>query len=148
MKVLTAYVLVVVLSSVMLTIGSRLVGTLVALLFAWASGRARAAIAGVSGGIAGVAAAVAFGYAMFHLIVGPGSFGLGGFLASTLPLAIPILNDKKHGAQLLAAEQELPTEARALASPITQAARFSVIGYIVGLFIAVAWFFLVFGKAA
>ena len=143
MRMLIAYLLVVVLSSVALTIGSRLVGTLVALLLAWTSGQVRATIAGLSGGIAGVAAAVTFGYVTFHFMVGPGSFGLGGFLASTIPLAIPIYNDRQHWAQLLAAEGQLPTEARAIAAPITQAAHFSVLGYVAGLLLALLWFLLV-----
>ena len=90
---LIAYLLVVPLVQFCLTAGVWLVGFPVALLFAWAPISLRTAVAGMIGGIAGVGLAVAFGFGVFRLLVGSNSFTLGPFLASTVPLLLPIWND-------------------------------------------------------
>lgn len=146
MKVVLAYIIVVVLVQFCLTIGTLLVGFSVALCLAWLPARIRAPLAGTFAGVGGVATAVAFGYFAFRFILGPGSFGIGAFLASTLPLAVPILNDRKHARRLAAAEQELNKAtlhemARAFAAPITDSAQYSVVGYLLGLALAIIWFF-------
>ena len=115
---------------------------LVALCLAWAPAPIRARVAGTLAGVAGVATAVAFGYFTFQLFLGPGSFSIGAFLASTLPLVVPILNDHKRARQLAAVEEELPEAVRVEVTPTTDAARYSVVGYLLGLALAVIWFFI------
>ena len=103
MSTVIAYVLVVPLVQFCLTTGVFLVGFPVALLLAWAPISLRTKVAGVIGGVAGVALAVAFGYGVFRLLVGPDSFTWGAFLASTVPLLPPIWNDllKSQGKLML-----------------------------------------------
>src|SRR3989442_14060141 len=107
MRTILAYVLVVPLVQFCLTIGVGLVGLVVALLFAWTPISLRTKIAGVCGGVAGVALALVYGYSVFRLTVGPGSFTLGPFLASIVPLLLPIRNDFLHARQVAAARGEL-----------------------------------------
>jgi hypothetical protein len=148
MKVFLAYVIVIVLVQFCLTLGSLVIGFPIALGLAWLPAHIRAPISGTLAGVAGVATAVAFGYFAFGIILGPGSFGIGAFLASTLPLAAPIMNDRKRVLQLSAAERELPEAARAIAIPTTDVARYSVVGYILGLVLASVWFFLLHANAS
>ena len=145
MEVLLAYILVIVLVQFCLTLGVLIIGIPIALCLSWLPASIRAPTNGTLAGIAGVGTAITFGYFVFHFVVGPGSFGIGAFLASTVPLVIPILKDHKHARQLSAAELELPEGAQTIAAPTTDAARYSVVGYILGLVIATIWFFLLHG---
>lgn len=99
-------------------------------------------------GVAGVAAAVAFAYFTFSILVGPESYGVLPFLASTIPLVIPILNDRAKAQQLSALERDMSPEVRAVTAPTTLAAWYAVIGYYVGLFLAVFWFIVRYANAA
>jgi hypothetical protein len=141
MKIFILYVAVIFLVQFCLTVASLVVGFLLALCLAWLPARTRAAISSTLAGIAGVAAAISFGYLSFYFVLGSNSFGIGAFIASTLPLVIPILNDQKRATQLVSAQRDLPQAAQALAAPTTAAAQYSVVGYILGLVIAIMWFF-------
>lgn len=142
MKVFIAYILVVVLVQFCLTIGTLVFGFFSSACLAWMPDKVRVPIASTLAGVAGVVAAVAFGNATFRIILGPGSFGIAALLASTLPLAVPILNDRKRALQLSAAEQELPKVTKPFAAPTTDAARFTVSGYLLGLVLVSVWFCL------
>src|SRR3989449_10417632 len=100
MRTILAYVLVAPLVQFCLTIGVGLAGLAVALLPAWTPISLRTKIAGACGGIVGVALAVTYGYGVFRFVVGPGSFTLGPFLASIVPLLLPIRNDFLHARQV------------------------------------------------
>lgn len=154
MSTVIAYVLVVFLVQFCLTSGVFLVGFPVALLLAWAPISLRTKVAGVIGGVAGVALAVAFGYGVFRLLVGPDSFTLGAFLASTVPLLLPIRNDLLKSRQVNAARQELlytvlvkspgdtaVNAVNAMAVETETALGSGVVGEIAGLVLATAWFF-------
>ena|SRR2546427_929894 len=148
MRTILAYVLVVPLVQFCLTIGVGLVGLVVALLLAWTPISLRTKIAGVCGGVAGGALAVAYGYGVFRLAVGPGSFTLGPFLASIVPLLLPIRNDFLHARQVTAARDQLlstfaKTGAHAvkgMAAETETAHRSGVVGEVVGLLLATACF--------
>jgi len=145
-----AYVLVVPLVQFCLTAGVRLGGLPVALCLAWAPISWRTKVAGVCSGIVGVALAVAFGYGIFRVVMGPGSFTIGPFLASTLPLLLPIWNDILQSRRAKAARDQLlrtiaesrdETTTRALAAETMTAHGSGVVGEIVGLALVAAWFF-------
>ena len=102
-----AYIIVIVLAALCMTLGMFAVGLPLAFLLAWAPISIRTTIAGSIGGVAGVVAAVAFGYGAFHVFVGPDSFTVGPFLASTLPLLIPIRRDMIQAAQVKEAQDQL-----------------------------------------
>jgi hypothetical protein len=149
-KTIIAYFLVVPLVQFCLTAGVILAGLLVALFLAWAPISLRTKVGGACGGIAGVALPVAFGYGIFRLIVGPGSFTIGPFLASTLPLLIPIWNDILQSGRVNASREELlasfadscdEATMSAVADSTTTSHGSSVVGEIVGLGLATAWFF-------
>lgn len=154
MRTIIAYVLVVPLVQFCLTAGVLLGGFLVALLLAWAPISLRTNVAGVFGGIGGVTFAVAFGYGVFRFVIGPGSFTIGAFLASTLPLLIPIRNDILQSRRVKAARyQFLETIAKSRGINIDQAAKdmaeetetahgSNVVGEIVGLALVAVWFIL------
>jgi len=91
-----AYILVVPLVQFCLTAGVLLGGFPVAILLAWSPISLRTKVAGVIGGVTGVVFAVAFGYGIFRFVVGPESFTFGAYLASTVPLFLPIRNDFLH----------------------------------------------------
>jgi hypothetical protein len=145
-----AYVLVVPLAQFCLTAGVLVGGFPVALLLAWAPISIRTKIAGVCGGVIGVAFAVAFGYGVFRLFVGSGSFTICPFLASSLPLLLPIRNDIIQAMRVREArEQLLATIAGSrdegtmstLATETMTAHGSGVVGEIVGLVLAALWFF-------
>jgi hypothetical protein len=150
MRTIIAYVLVVPLVQFCLTVGVWLGGFPVALLLVWAPISLRTKVAGVCGGIAGVLLAVSFGYGIFHFVSGHESFTTGAFLASTLPLLLPIRNDFLQSMRVKAArEQLLGTVAeshdkhtvKAMTEATSTAHWGSVVGEIVGLALAAAWFF-------
>lgn len=149
MRTIIAYVLVVPTVQFCLVLGVWIPGFLIALLLAWAPISVRTSIAGVCGGVAGVALAVLWGYGVFHFIVGPGSFTLAPFLASTLPLLGPICRNWIQARQFAAARMDVlklaaerGPEVAAQMAHETQTAHGSVVaGMIVGLLGAVAWEF-------
>lgn len=155
MGIVVAYILVLPLVQFCLTIGVGLTGIPIAFLLAWTSVRVRVRIAGVCGGVGGVLLAVAFGCAVFRVVLGPDSFTLGPFLASTLPLLIPIRNDWAKAQQVAAARAEWlaflaqarPEAASTWAAETDRAAEIetahgaAVAGEVFGLLLAAGWFF-------
>ncbi len=150
MSTVIAYILVVPLVQFCLTGGVFLVGFPVALLLAWSPISLRTKVSGVIGGVAGVAFAVAFGYGVFRLLVGPGSFTAGAFLASTVPLLLPIRSDFLQSQRVKAARQQLLDTFResrgddavdALTAETETAHGSGVVGEIAGIVLATAWFF-------
>ena len=151
MKTVIAYVLVVPLVQFCLTAGMWLGGFPIAISLAWAPIALRTKVAGICGGIVGVAVPVAFAYGVFRLILGPGSFTIGPFLASTLPLLLPIWNDITRSRRVKAAREQLlhtiaesrgETASQALSTETMTAHGSGVVGEIVGLVLAAAWFCL------
>jgi hypothetical protein len=147
-RTILAYALVIPLLQFCLTIGVGIVGLTMAFLLAWVPTSLRTKIAGLLGGAAGIVVAVAYGYAIFRFLLGPGSFTLGPFLASTVPLFLPIRNDYLRARQVAAARgQLLDTVARSDADTVKEMARetetahgSTVAGEIVGLLLAAGWF--------
>ena len=147
-----AYVLVVLLGHWCLTVGVYLAGLPVALLLVWAPMWLRTEVAGFIGGVAGVAFAVAFGYGVFRLVVGPDSFTVGAFLASTVPLLLHIWSDFLHSLRVWDARHELLEYYRErgdddVVNNLTVGTEFVhgsvavVPGEIAGLVLATEWFF-------
>ena len=87
MSSVIAYVLVVLLVNFCLSIGVFVASIPVGLLLAWTSVSLRTKVAGVIAGVVGVAFAVAFGYGVFHFLVGPDSLTVGPFLRIDSALA-------------------------------------------------------------
>ena len=143
MKIFITYVIVIVLVQFCLSLGYLIAGFPIALCLAWAPSRLRAIVAGILAGVAGVVAAVGFGYLIFHLLLGPKAYNIGAFIASTIPLVFPIVNDRRRAHELSIAESDLPEGVKATASPITASAKYSVVGYQIGLVLAAVWFFLI-----
>lgn len=148
MSTIIAYLLVVPLVQFCLTMGVLILGFAIALVLAWAPVALRLSISCVFGGVGGVATAVGFGYGVFRIVVGPDSFTLGAFLASTVPLFIPIWNDIKQARRHAAARSKLldafeKSEADKLAYVTEESGGgwSPVVGEIVGLIAAAAWFF-------
>ena len=143
MRTIFAYVVVVPLVQFCLTIGVFVGVTVFALLFAWAPVWLRTKVCGVCGGVAGVTLAVAFGYGVFRLLAGPGSFSLGPFLASTVPLLLPIGNDFL-AARRVAASRERLLGTFGKGGPMDSATQTGhgsgVVGEVVGLLLVMAWF--------
>jgi hypothetical protein len=145
-----AYILVVPLVQFCLTGGFGLIGFPVALLLSRAPISIRTTVAGIIGGVAGVALAVGFGYGVFRILVGPESFTLGPFLASTVPLVLPIWNDLVQSVRVKSARGQLLDTLRdahdtdtvnAMAAETQSAHGSSVVGEIAGLALAAVWFF-------
>ncbi len=150
MTTVIAYVLVIPLVQLCLTTGRLLSGFPIALSLAWTSISLRTKVAGVCSGIIGIALPVAYGYGIFRLVIGPGSFTIGPFLASTLPLFLPIRNDILQSRRVKAARDQLlrtivesrdETATRALTTETMTAHGSGVVGEIVGLALAAIWFF-------
>ena len=146
---IVAYVLVVFLVQFCL-MASWLISFPLALLFSWTSVSFRTKVVGFCDGIVGIAFAVTLGYVVFRLLVGPESFTTGVFLASTVPLLLPIRNNFKEFMRHKALRgQFLETIANsrgekavsALAEDTKTAHGSVVIGDIVGLALAIVWFF-------
>jgi len=106
---------------------------------------------GVASGFFGVLVAIAFAYGVFRLLAGPGSFSVGPFLASTVPLLVPIRHDwgrarqvQQARAQLLenVAESRDRDTASALAYELGTGHGSAVAGEITGLAVGLLWFFL------
>lgn len=137
-----AYIFVVPLVSFCLTAGSLLGGILSSFLFIWLPAPLRTRISSIIGGITGVACAIAYGYGIFRLLVGPDSFTTGPFMATTIPLIIPISNDINHARRCSAA---LPGSRHVLSKSdiesIAPAPWGMVTGEIIGVIIATLWHF-------
>ncbi len=103
-------ILMVILSPLAYTAGV-MAGGLVALPLSWMPDRLRAYIVGPVAGVAGAAAAIAVGCGLSRLMLG--AFDFGAFLASALPLLIPILNDHRRAAKIAAEIDRFPEQMQA-----------------------------------
>ena len=149
MSTVLAYLVVIVLVQVCLRVGMLFAVFPVALILAWSSVSLRTKVAGFIGGLVGVAASIGFGYTVFSSLVGPGSFTVGSFLASTVPLLIPVMNDLAKARQVEAARQELLSTLRetrdeetvgAFAERTRTAHYSALVGYVTGFVLATMWF--------
>ena len=122
----------------------------VALALAWTSVSARTKVAGFVAGIGGVAFVVALGNGVFRLLVGPDSFTLGAFLASTVPLMFAFYHDVSDMRKVSTARQEVLekiSETRdqhtvdVMADLTATPHGSSLTGMCVGLASATIWFF-------
>jgi hypothetical protein len=156
MKYVIAYGLVIVFARFCYWLGTLLVTLLVAGCLAKASERLRGVVAGVLSGLGGVAASVAFGYFLFHLVFDPSAFGLFPLLAATIPLAIPIrkelaqsrlLSDDVTKLQHLLRDQPAAIQDNVAPVAIAVGVKFRVVGAILGLVLAFLWLFLVHENA-
>ena len=138
-----AYGLIILLGRFCFTLGTLLVGFPVSGCFAWAPQRLRGVVAGTLSGLGGVAAAVAFAYFTFRLILGSNTFGLFPLVAVTVPLIVPI-RKKLIKARLLADDVTRMRNMPAAAQPVDMAVgvKFQVIGSIAGLAITFVWFLI------
>jgi len=150
MLTILAYVLVIPLVQFCLTAGVGFVGILAALLLAWTPNAFRTKVAGFCGGFGGIAFAVAFGFGIFHFLIGPDSFTIGAFLASTIPLLIPIRNDFLQWRRANEARESMlqtvavsrgESAAKQLATETKIGHVSCVVGEIFGLVLAAGWFF-------
>jgi hypothetical protein len=139
LSTILAYVSVIVLSSLTLSLSAVVLGFLVALALAWTSIRVRVTIAGIAGGALGVVASVLVACVAFRWIAGPTAYGVGPFLASVVPLGGPILNDIRKAREIDAALASLP---RSLPEDMRSgnALRHTVTGYFIGIAIVCAGF--------
>jgi hypothetical protein len=151
MSTVIAYTLVAFLVQFCLTGGVLMVVYTIARFLGWASVSLRTEVAGFLGGIAGVALAVAFGYGVFRILVGPDSYTLGAFVVSTLPLLIPIWNDLLQWQRVNAARRPLLDTIResradhvvgAITDSTETAHGSGFVGEIAGLALAAVWFFM------
>jgi hypothetical protein len=150
MKTIIAYVLVVPLSPFFLAAGQWLCAIPTAFLLIWASVSLRTKVSGFCSGITGVAVAVTCGYEIFRLVIGPESFTIGAFLASTLPLPLSIRKDLLASQRVKAARNQLlggiaersgEHAAVAMATETGNPLGSTAVGKIVGLALAAIWFF-------
>ena len=141
-RMIIAYILVVPIVPFCLTAGVYLGGLPISFLLLWAPMSLRTKISSVCGGIVGVALAIACGYGIFRLLVGPESFTLGPFLASSIPLLIPISNDIAHARRCTASlENARPCLAKSYADGIAPGPWGMVTGEIAGFLLAIVWYF-------
>jgi hypothetical protein len=143
-----AYGLIILLGGFCFALGTVLVAFPVSGCFAWAPPRLRGVVAGTLSGLGGVAAAVAFAYFTFRLILGPNTFGLFPLLAVTVPLIIPI-RKKLMSARVYADSVTAMRKSNISADdPLAMAVgvKFQVIGSIVGLVITFVWFLITIGS--
>lgn len=163
MKLVIAYILVIVMTCFCYWFGSLLFGFPVAGCLAKASERLRGIVAGVSSGLGGVAASVAFGYFIFHSFFDSSAFRVVPLLAATVPLAIPIRKDFAM-SQLLSGNvtkfrgllqtqpgtvQEKENAFKTVA-PVAMAVgcKFRVIGAVIGIVLAFIWLLFLHENAA
>ena len=99
MKTIIAFVLVLPLSFLASRLGALVAGVPIAFALVRTSIWLRTTIAGFVSSVAGVAAAVAFGWFVFSWVEGPESFTLLPFFASVLLLTIAIVNDFRQSKQ-------------------------------------------------
>jgi hypothetical protein len=145
MKYVLAYGLVVLLGRFCFKLGAVLVAIPVVGCLARAPERLRGVVAGILSGLGGVAAAVAFGYYIFRLLIGSNAFGPLPLLTATLPLVITIGNDLALAGQLFVSLTKfiqlghVPEGTEGMAVGV----RFKAIGAILGVVLTLLWFFFV-----
>jgi len=140
-----AYLLICFLSQFCLLIGIGVSGFPIALLLAWTDESARVRISAIVSGIGGVILSVTFGYGVSRLLLGPDSYGLGIFCASTIPLLICIKNDYTIAYCVSGTRKQLCSkfqESEGLSIATRSRSIYSwslVVGEVTGLILSVAW---------
>ena len=107
-----------------------------------ASAWLRSTIGGFVGCVAGVAAAVAFGWFVFNHLVGPGAFTLVPFLASVLILTLSIPRDFRQARQITQQRADLQQPMNQLLASEIGNPWSTVFGDVCGLILAATWFLL------
>ena len=140
-----AYFLIYFLTQFCLLIGIGVSCLPVALFLAWTNESTRVRISTVVGGIGGVILSVAFGYSVSRLLLGPGSYGLGVFCASAIPLLICIKNDYTIACSVSRTRKHLCSKFQK-SEAISNLARNKLIyssslvmGEVTGLLLSVTW---------
>ncbi len=140
-----AYIMAVVFSRVFAVIGKYLGGGLISFLLIKASVSFRSKVAGFCSGIGAVAVAVFGGFGIFRIIVGPESFALGPFLASTLPLLLTIRRDLRDSRRVKTTLKDIAESnaehAAFFSKEVGEPSGPCAVGEIVGLVLAAVWFF-------
>lgn len=139
MNTILAYVIVVTLSSFMLTIGT-FASALLAMVLFWVPATIRAPFCALLGGATGSFLAVSLSYGIFYWLKGPDSFGLGPFLAATIPLSIPIYNDYKKSRELNDLHNTMPPRVAAFTTPELLSWKTLTVGYFTGIVVAAIFF--------
>lgn len=141
MRVLLAYVLVIPLSFVVSRLGYFLVGAPIAFILIRTSVQFRSTIGGFVSGVGSSIAAVAFGWCVFSLVAGAGSFTILPFLSSVLLLIIVIPRNFRRAQTDTQLKAEFEEKGSSFLSKEMGNAWSLYIGEICGLILA-AWFFL------
>ncbi len=141
MRTLLAYIIVLPLSFFASRLAAIVIGGPIAFTLTRASARLRSTIAGFTGSVGGVAAAVTFGWGAFHWVVGPGSFTLVPFLASVLFLTVSIPKDLRHAQNCAQTQAELQASGQQEMANDIGNQWSTVAGDLCGLVLAVVWFF-------
>jgi len=142
MKTIIAYILVLPLSYLAFRLGTFVATAPIAFALIKASVWVRSTIAGVVAGIGGVVAAVAFGWCVFNLVVGPGTFTIFPFFASVLILTISIQKDVQLAQKQAQTQTEFQTSGKEWLSNQVGSLWSVVVGDVCGLILAAMWFFL------
>ncbi len=143
-KFAVAIIIVAIATRFLHALGGIVCGFPIALCLAWAPGSLRVFVAGILAGIFSAAGVIAFSYWVFSVLPGRESFGLTAMLAATVPLSLPIWEDFKKARTLSHLQAQLPEGAQGEASIMTNAARFSAIGDVVGVMLGFVWFACVY----
>jgi len=134
-----AYILVLVLSQFAMTAG--VAATMIlAFLLLWLPDRVRMPILGLAGGAAGVLLAVLLARLVFSWLVGPSSFGWGPFLAATVPLSIPVWNDRQKYRELRQLQSGMPPRVAEEVALDIAGMRVQPVGVIVGVILSAVLF--------
>ena len=141
MKIALAYLVVIPLVQFALTIGIMILGFPIALILAWIPDRFGIPIRAFVAGCAGAVMSICFGFVVFTWLAGAGSFSVFPFLATAIPLVIPIINDYHKYRELkeLISDENYPERVKEYATPDTQARGTAVLGEVVGIIIGGFW---------
>jgi len=142
MKIIIAYILVLLLSFLASRLAAIIVGGPIAFALVKASVWFRSTIAGFLGCFGGVAAAVAVGWCVFSWVVGPGTFTFLPFLASVSLLIFSIPKDFRQSQNLAHTQADIQASGMELLSNEIGNPWSTVAGDVSGLILAVVWFFL------
>jgi len=140
MRTLLAYVLVIPLSFVASRLAGLIVGVPISFALVWASVQLRSTIAGFFTGVVYSIAAAAFGWFVFSLVVGKGTFTILPFLSSVLILIIIIPRNLRKAQTDAQLKEEFEEKGSLLAKEMGNVWSIFV-GEISGLIIAAVWLF-------
>lgn len=146
MKTFISYIIVILVSQFMLTLGVMIVGLLSSFLFHFLPAKLRSFLSASIGSIAGVILSVTFGFWIFYFITGKGNYDLLPFLSIVIPILIPIRIDYKKYMQLKHTDNidTLKNASSYFSDSVDStiiASRAMFIGEIVGIISVFLWFF-------